>query len=184
MLALRIRVLCGYPAWTRAVEKEYQRLMLHRKIIGVMAASALALAGAGCGESNGLHPVSGKVLHKGEPAVGATVSFYPKDAAGPNGEIPRGEVEADGSFQLGTGDLGRGAPPGQYAVLVEWRQGPLRTHRRDTARTVGKAAAREGKPLLIADDRLKGRYFDIAHPRLAAEVKNGSNTLPPFNLTD
>ena len=158
--------------------------MFHRKSIGVMAASALALVGAGCGESNGRYPVYGKVLHKGEPAVGATVSFYPKDAAGPNGEIPRGEVEADGSFQLGTGDLGRGAPPGQYAVLVEWRQGPLRTHRRDTARTVGKAAAREGKPLLIADDRLKGRYFDIAHPRLAAEVKNGSNTLPPFNLTD
>jgi hypothetical protein len=123
------------------------------------------------------------VKFKGEPAAGATVSFYPRNAAA-QGQIPRAEVESDGSFRLVSGELGSGALPGEYAVLVEWRQGPLRTHRRDTARTVGKAAAREGKPLLIADDRLKGRYFDIAHPRLAAEVKVGSNNLPPFELTD
>ena len=84
--------------------------MFHRKSIGVMAASALALVGAGCGESNGRYPVYGKVLHKGEPAVGATVSFFPKSAAGSDGQIPRAEVESDGSFRLDSGDLGPGAP--------------------------------------------------------------------------
>jgi hypothetical protein len=148
------------------------------------AASALVAACSGCGESNGLYPVYGQVKYKGEPAAGATVSFYPKSGDAPQGQIPRAEVEPDGSFRLDSGDLGPGAAPGQYAVLVEWRQGPLRTHRLDTARTVGKATAREGKPLLIADDRLKGRYFNIAHPRLVAEVKAGSNSLPPFELTD
>ena len=69
-------------------------------------------------------------------------------------------------------------------MLVEWRQGPLRTRRAETARSAGKAAAREGKALFLADDRLKGRYFDIAHPRLDAEVKPGSNTLPPFEIVD
>jgi hypothetical protein len=152
-------------------------------VFGVVA-SLLSAATCGCGESNGLYPVYGQVKYKGEPAVGASVSFFPKAASGPQGQVPRAEVESDGSFRLISGDLGSGAEPGQYAVLVEWRQGPVRTHRLDTARSVGKAAAREGKPLLIADDRLKGRYFDIAHPRLAAEVKAGSNSLPPFELTD
>ncbi len=152
-------------------------------VFGVVA-STLAAACSGCGESNGLYPVYGRVEFKGEPATGATVRFLPKDAAASRGEIPRAEVESDGSFRLVSGDLGTGAGPGQYAVLVEWRQGPLRTHRLDTAKSIGKAAAREGKPLLIADDRLKGRYADIAHPRLTAEVKAGRNDLPPFVLED
>jgi hypothetical protein len=155
-----------------------------RVMVSALVASALAATFTGCGESNGLHPVYGQVKYRGEPAAGAMVSFYPKSPDTPQSQIPRAEVEPDGSFRLVSGDLGSGAAPGHYAVLVEWRQGPLRTHRLDTARTAGKAAAREGKPLLIADDRLKGRYFDIAHPRLAAEVKVGSNTLPPFELTD
>src|SRR5262245_28401318 len=84
--------------------REHQRLMFRRMSIGMLAALALAPVAAGCGQSNGLYPVSGTVLHKGEPAVGATVSFFPKGTDGSkNGEISRGEVEADGSFQLETG---------------------------------------------------------------------------------
>ncbi len=144
----------------------------------------LVAALSGCGPSNGLSTVYGQVKYRGEPAAGAVVSFHPKDAAASRGQVARAEVGTDGSFELESGDLGPGAMPGEYAVLVEWRQGPLRSHRLDTARAVGKAAAREGKPLLIADDRLKGRYFDIAHPRLAAEVKPGTNNLPPFEIAD
>jgi len=157
---------------------------MSRVMVAVLAASALAAALSGCGESNGLFPVYGQVNYKGEPAVGATVSFLPKGTDAARGEIPRGEVGPDGSFRLVSGDLGSGARPGEYAVLVEWRQGPLRTHRLDAAKAGNKAAARSGKPLLIADDRLKGRYFDVTHPRLAAEVKAESNTLPPFELVD
>jgi hypothetical protein len=151
-------------------------------MVFALVVSALA---AGCGDSNGLYPVHGRLEFKGEPPVGAIVTFFPKDAeAASRGVTPRGVVESDGSFRLESGDLGQGAAPGEYSVLVEWRAGPLRTHRLDTAKSVGKAAAREGKPLLIADDRLKGRYFDIAKPRLSAEVKPERNNLPPFVLTD
>jgi hypothetical protein len=148
-----------------------------------LLACASASVCAGCGESNGLYPVSGTVNFRGEPAAGATVYFH---RTGPDagGEVARGEVQADGSYWLETGDLGSGALPGRYAVLIEWRQGPLSTHRAETARSVGQAKAREGKPLLIADDRLKGRYFDVTHPRVTAEVKAERNKLPQIDLTD
>jgi hypothetical protein len=157
---------------------------MKRTSMNGLVAYALAAALAGCGESNGLFPVYGKVNYKGEPAAGATVYFHRTGPGAPGGEVASGEVQSDGSFSLATGDLGRGAAPGRYAVLVEWRQGPPRTHRADTVRTVGKAAAREGKPLLISDDRLKGRYLDIAHPRVVADVKAARNDLPPIELTD
>src|SRR5262245_45207130 len=60
-----------------------------------LAASALACSS--CGKS-GLYPVSGKVLYKGEPAAGATVSFVRKGAAERLQEpAPQGVVQEDGS---------------------------------------------------------------------------------------
>ncbi len=156
---------------------------MRRNLRVALLACALASPCAGCGESNGLYPVYGKVNFQGEPASGATVYFH-RTGPGPSAAVARGEVQNDGSFWLETGDLGSGALPGQYAVLIEWRQGPLRTHRVETENSLGKAAAREGKPLLIADDRLKGRYFDVAHPRVTAEVKAEKNNLPPIDLND
>lgn len=136
----------------------------------------------GCGRDDGLYPVHGTMLCASGPAEGAMISLYPEEGAAGGGPIARGVVDAAGSFRLESGDLGDGAAPGRYAVLVEWRQGPLRTHRLDARRPAGRSAPREGKALLIADDRLKGRYADIAHPRLHAEVKPQTNYLPPIEL--
>jgi hypothetical protein len=146
--------------------------------------SFLALVGLGCGGTDGLYPVEGKVTHRGEPAAGAVVTLVPTGGAAASGVIPRGEVSAEGWFRVESGDLGPGAAPGSYAVLIEWRQGALRTHRLDAKGTVARKAARENKPLLIADDRLHGRYADVAHPRFRAEVKPEANTLSTFDLMD
>jgi hypothetical protein len=128
---------------------------------------AVLLACAGCGSGNGAHPVAGKVLVKGEPAVGATVTFLRKDADRRTESPVQGVVHEDGSFVL-AGPNGPGALPGEYVVLVEWKEG------------AGKMKGRA--PALAAPDRLKGRYLDPNKPLLTAKVEAAATTLPPFEL--
>jgi hypothetical protein len=132
----------------------------------VLVAASLALACSSCG--NGLYPVSGTVLYKGQPAKGATVFFVRQGGDPSNEPMLMGLVQDDGSFSLVYGSLGQGAPPGEYDVLIEWKQ-----------------RARRSRGLAQhAPDRLKGRYADSKRPRLHATVKAEKNGLPPFELTD
>src|ERR1700722_7928656 len=95
--------------------------MRTRVVFTAVIAACLA-ASAGCG-SNGRHPVYGKVLYNGEPAVGANVTFVRKGAApGTDNQAIQGVVQDDGTFTL-AGPAGKGAPPGDYVVLVEWKEG-------------------------------------------------------------
>jgi hypothetical protein len=132
----------------------------------VVAAGAVACLG--CGSSSGVYPVSGKVLYRGQPAAGATVTFVRKGATDRLQEqVPQGVVRDDGTFSLAS-PLGSGAAPGEYAVLVEWK--------------VGAGKARGRSPALSAPDRFKRRYLDPARPLLTATVEAKSNSLPPFEL--
>jgi hypothetical protein len=112
--------------------------------------------------------VSGKVLYHGEPAVGATVTFVRKGATDRMQErAPQGVVLADGTFTL-AGPAGEGAQPGEYVVLIEWKEG------------AGKVKGRS--PALNAPDRLKQRYLDLTKPLLTARVEAKTNHLPPFEV--
>jgi len=137
-----------------------------RLFIAAMLAASLIVC-AGC-NSSGLYPVSGKVLVNGEPAVGATVTFVRKGSADPLKEpTPQGIVTEDGTFTL-VGPGGEGAAPGEYVVLVEWKEG---------------AGAKRGRaPALGAPDRLKKKYLDPNKPLLTATVEAKPNILPPFEL--
>jgi hypothetical protein len=165
--------------------------MLKRSIL-VMAVAMSTAGLAGCGNPAGLFPVSGKVTYRGEPAAGAVVYFHRQGptAASPH-PTPSAIAEYDGSFYLTCDGLGDGCPPGEYAVLIEWKGKPdpaAAQPKPDRAKgkgktktkefTVNKQMARQGV------DRLKGRYFDIAKPLLHAEVAPRTNTLPPFELED
>jgi hypothetical protein len=127
----------------------------------------MLLACLGCGNSNGQFPVTGKVLLNGQPAVGATVTFLRKDANRQHESPVQGVVQDDGSFTL-AGPGGPGALPGEYVVLVEWKEG------------AGKAKGRA--PALSAPDRLKGRYLDPYKPLLTAKIEPTANNLSPFEL--
>jgi len=75
----------------------------------------LALGTSGCG--NKLYPVRGTVtLEDGTPLTRGMVIFE----GTPEGVkvMARGEVKADGSYQLSTHKPGDGVPPGKYRVQI------------------------------------------------------------------
>jgi hypothetical protein len=129
--------------------------------------AALALACASCNINN-IYPVSGKVMYRGSPASGAVVFFNRQGSYLINEPVIMGIVQEDGSFELVCGSLGKGAPPGDYNVLIEWK--PI-------------SPQSKGRPQ-HGPDKLKGRYADPKNPLLHAAVAAKSNVLPPFDLTD
>jgi hypothetical protein len=135
-----------------------------KKWLGVPA--VLALACVSCG--NGLYPVSGKVTYKGQPAAGAAVFFQRQGSDPQNEHTIMGLVQEDGSFALVCGSQGKGAPPGDYDVFIEWKD----ARQRGRGRTQKTA------------DKLQGRYADRRRPLLHATIKPEVNNLPPFELTD
>jgi hypothetical protein len=130
---------------------------------------ALLVAPASCGGGPRLYPVRGRVLYEGQPANGAIVFFHPlgesrpDDASGASAR-PMGKVGPDGWFELTTAERGKGAPPGRYAVTVVWK-------------SRSPAGDDDEKNLLPP------RYMFPTGSQLIAEVKEGSNELPPFLLT-
>ena len=158
---------------------------MRRRWLSAMAGGALALAG--CGDSGGLAPVYGKVLYRGEPAKGATVYFHREGGAAPRGApIPTGVVAEDGDFALSCDGVGSGAPPGRYVVLIEWNGGPAPPPPKRAKAKRARAIAPPRTALVYrpGNDRLRGRYLNIDRPVLHAEVRPGTNTIPPFELID
>jgi len=132
-------------------------------------AAMLALACTSCrNKTNNIFPVSGKVTYKGAPAAGAAVFFYRQGADFLKEHMVMGIVRDDGSFELVCGPLGKGAPPGEYDVAIEWK--PV-------------TGQRDGNPQR-GPDKLNGRYADPKHPLLHATVEARPNDLPPFELTE
>jgi hypothetical protein len=137
-------------------------------VFSTITAATLAISCAGCGKSNGLYPVYGKVLYRGQPATGATVYFHRKGSTDRvHEQVSMGVVQEDGAFKL-VGPGGEGVSPGEYIVLVEWKEG------------AGKVRGRN--PGLNAPDRFKGRYVKMNQPLLHAEIKATKNQLSPFEL--
>jgi hypothetical protein len=129
---------------------------------------ALALVCAACGSKNNRYPVSGKVTYQGAPAAGAAVFFHHRGGDSMNEHMIMGLVQADGSFELVCGPLGKGAPPGEYDVTIAWKK---------------VSSQSKGGPQRQAD-KLNGRYADPKEPRFHVSVKAERNDLAPFELAD
>jgi hypothetical protein len=103
--------------------------------------------------------VQGKVTFAdGKPVTEGTVVFERKGEGSP--VTARGEIEADGSYRLGTDKPGDGAPAGLYRVLVAPKYDP-------------NAVDRPAKP-----PPFDPRYADFKTSGLEFEVKSGHNDIP------
>lgn len=124
------------------------------------AAVVLLLCGAaGCGPA--LYPVHGKVtLEDGTPVSGGMVVFEKQE--GGKTVMARGEIGADGSYQLSTYRPGDGAPPGHYRVLVSPKFDPT---------AIDNPQAANSLPF-------DARYSEFGTSGLEYEVKPGTNEFP------
>jgi hypothetical protein len=136
--------------------------------VALSLTAALVLTCISCAGKNRIYPVSGKVTWDGSPASGATVFLQRTGGDSMNDPLVMGVVQEDGAFELVCGARGKGAPPGEYDVLIEWK--------RVTAQS--KGGPRQGP------DQLGGRYADPNSPRFHVVVKAERNVLPPFELKE
>lgn len=79
------------------------------------ALAGVLLGAVGCG--GGRFPVEGRVTFKdGKPLTGGKVIF---EATGEGRNLSaRGDIQADGTYRMGTESDNDGVPPGHYRVLV------------------------------------------------------------------
>src|SRR4051794_35168375 len=132
---------------------------------GTLLALALSLL-TGCGATGPIrcHPVSGQVTYDGKPAAGVRVYLMPTSA--PMVPVipanPHAVTGPDGRFKVSTYADGDGAPEGGYQVVMIWP---------------AESAGREEDEV----DRFMG-WYDAAHSKLTAQVKEGSNELPAIRV--
>lgn len=89
-------------------------MALMRSVSWAFVASCATLTLAGCGNSLGTVPITGKVMYQGKPLADGTVLYSPVD---PNGRQGRGELKPDGTFVIST-NADQGAMPGEYKVVI------------------------------------------------------------------
>jgi hypothetical protein len=133
--------------------------------------AVLAVSVASCG-GNDLSPVSGRVLVAGKPANNAIVMFIPENPPSLNDFPSTATTADDGTFTLVSGATG-GARPGKYIVTVVWP---------DPNKKFTDAQKMMGFGPSDAPDVLKGRYATREKSPLRAEVRDGPNSLTPFEL--
>ena len=145
------------------------RLVSVRTGAGLFLAT-LALATSSCGNGRkNCYPVAGTIHVDGKPVADAMIQLHsadPADHEGPNRVIPLAMTDETGKFKLSTYGDNDGAPVGEYAVTITWRQ-------------------RSGllKNQFDGPDRLKGKYNTKELSGLKVTIEKKPQELRLFELT-
>ena len=137
------------------------------RFLGRAVVCCLVMSLCSCSRYNRppLVPVQGQVFLESTPAHKAVVWFHPVGPVQPGSPRPRGVVDRDGSFTMGTHKSGDGAPAGKYRVAIYWKA-PVRSGDQD------------------GESLIPYRYMDPDESGLPlVEVQEDPVTLPPFRLT-
>lgn len=113
-----------------------------------------------------LHEVRGTVMIQKKAATKAVIVLRPVSSETVGKLLPHGEVQADGTFRIGTFADGDGAPAGEYRVTITWPE----------------SRAEPDGVEIASGDRLKGRFNDPAKSKWTIQVREGNNVLEPFIL--
>lgn len=134
-----------------------------------LAAALSAALLLGCGEAKpervAVHPVTGTLTVKGQPATGAFVTLHPKAPLGDNVPAPRANVSKDGTFALSTFDGGDGAPAGEYKVTIRWYK-----------------LVKSGPDVSPGPNVIPAKYARPESSDLTVRIAAGENSLPPIKL--
>ncbi|HZU34575.1 MAG TPA: carboxypeptidase-like regulatory domain-containing protein [Gemmataceae bacterium] len=137
----------------------------------VLVATLTCLLGVGCTgqpSQKPCYPVHGSVRVKGKPAVGALVTFYPKDNSDNTAPTAAGTTDANGGFSLSTYMQDDGAPAGDYKVRIT-----LQTEQFGRRTPMRKGPPRKGPPMKATQPPAS---------RFEAHVSEGPNDLAPFEI--
>jgi len=147
---------------------------------------ALFLAGCSGGGADGdapvgveLHEAGGKVLFKGQPVEGATVTFQPKTT----GRGAYARTDSNGVFTLNTFAESEGAVAGDYVVTVTKHAPPANQLSNEEARKLleaGKQPPVPPPPVSL----LPAKYADATQSGLTASVTADGENQFEFALTE
>ena len=123
-----------------------------------LPAGLVILLLAGCGSSEPMGKVTGKVTFKGTPVTEGTITFENVEQGG----IAAGELQSDGTYSLYCPQ--GGLKPGDYKVAVT----PPVVEGSSNGRTASSASPKETKDI-------PKKYRDGKTSGLVASVKDGKN---------
>jgi hypothetical protein len=128
----------------------------------------VTLSFTGCGSKDAsrvaVHPATGAIKFRGQPAVGAFVTLYSIDAP-TEVPAPRATVGHNGEFSLTTYDGDDGAPEGEYTLTVQWYR-PIR----------------QGDEYIGGPNVLPQKYASAKTSDLKIRIAAGENRLQPVVL--
>jgi hypothetical protein len=151
----------------------------------VLAIGLFVIGGCSRSDRPPTAPVRGKVMYRGQPVAGATVSFLGRNAP----RIASGETDEQGQFELTTFEANDGAVLGTHAVTVYKPAETIEPIGIDPnldpqsyAAAMDRAATRAIKAQ-AAGSLLPERYADPKTSDLRFEVMTGENYCE-LNLAD